>query len=136
MPKQRILVLCTGNSARSQIAEGLIRARMGERFDVFSAGSKPAGQVHPGAVATMAEIGIDISGHTSKHLDQFKGQSFDYVITVCDNAAEACPVFPGKATRLHHDFTDPSKASPDQQAALFRTVRDEMIGWLEGRLDK
>lgn len=135
MTKQRILVLCTGNSARSQIAEGLIRSRMSDRFEVFSAGSKPSGQVHPGAIATMEEIGIDISGHTSKSLEQFKGQQFDYVITVCDNAAEACPVFPGKGIRLHHDFTDPSKAPTEQQEALFRSVRDEMIVWLDQQLN-
>jgi thioredoxin type arsenate reductase len=128
--KQRILVLCTGNSARSQMAEGWLRLSAGDRFDVFSAGSRPSGYVHPGAIQAMAEIGIDISRHASKSMNDFKGQAFDYVLTVCDNAAEECPVFPGKATRLHHGFTDPAKVPESEQAESFRRVRDELIAWL------
>lgn len=130
MEKQRILVLCTGNSARSQIAEGLLRTDYGDRFEVFSAGSIPTGRVHPGAIRTMAEVGVDISAHTSKSMNQFLGQSFDYVLTVCDSAAEACPIFPGKATRLHRDFTDPAKVDEAEQETTFRRVREEIKVWL------
>jgi arsenate reductase len=125
-----VLILCTGNSARSQMAEGLLRARGGERFAVYSAGSSPSGQVHPGAVAAMAEVGLDISAHTSKHLNTFITQPFHYVLTVCDNAAEACPVFPGRGKRLHRSFTDPAAVPPAEQAAVFRRVRDEIAAWL------
>lgn len=128
--KHRVLILCTGNSARSQMAEGWLRAHAGDRFDVFSAGSHPTGQVHPAAVQVMAEIGIDIKGHTSKHVSQFAGQAFDYVVTVCDSAAETCPIFPGRAVRLHRDFTDPAKAPAKEQQATFRRVRDEISAWL------
>ncbi len=134
MMKKRILVLCTGNSARSQMAEGWLRTHAGDQIDVFSAGSHPTGQVHPGAIQAMAEIGIDISRHQSKSMAQFIGQPFGYVITVCDNAAEECPIFPGKAIRLHHGFTDPAKAPADQQPAAFRQVRDAMIDWLQQAL--
>ncbi len=129
-PKQRVLVLCTGNSARSQMAEGWLRAHAGDRLEVFSAGSAPSGRVHPGAIQAMAEIGIDLSGHSSKHLNQFLGQPFDYVLTVCDNAAEACPVFPGPGRRIHRNFTDPAAAPPAEQMAVFRRVRDEIAAWL------
>ena len=95
--KQRVLILCTGNSARSQMAEGLLRHDASDRFEVESAGTKP-GHVRPEAIAVMKEIGIDLSGHRSKHVDEFAGQSFDYVLTVCDNAKESCPVFPAMAT--------------------------------------
>src|SRR6202521_1675352 len=98
--KKRVLILCTGNSARSQMAEGLLRHDTGERFDVESAGTKP-GIVRPAAIAVMKELAIDISGHRSKHVDEFEGQRFDYVITVCYNARESCPVFFGLAKRLH-----------------------------------
>ena len=125
MVQQRVLILCTGNSARSQMAEGLLRRMAGDRFEVFSAGTRPAG-LNPNAVAAMAEIGIDISGHRSKSIDEFEGQQFDYVITVCDNAKESCPVFPGAGRRIHHSFNDPA----DQQLPAFRTVRDQMSGWL------
>lgn len=128
--KHRVLILCTGNSARSQMAEGWLRTHAGDRFAVFSAGSHPTGQVHPAAVQVMDEIGIDIKGHTSKHVSQFAGQDFDYVVTVCDSAAEACPIFPGRATRLHHDFTDPAKAPIEDQQTTFRRVRDEIGAWL------
>src|SRR6478672_1407808 len=105
--KKRVLILCTGNSARSQMAEGLLRHDAGRRFDVESAGTKP-GIVRPEAIAVMRELGIDISGHRSKHVDEFEGQHFDCVITVCDNAKESCPVFFGAAKRLHHSFEDPA----------------------------
>ncbi len=106
MPKVRVLILCTGNSARSQMAEGLLRHDGGELFEVESAGVKP-GSVRPEAIRVMREIGIDISGHRSKSVDEFIGRDFDYVITVCDNARETCPVFPGKTQRLHQSFEDP-----------------------------
>jgi arsenate reductase (thioredoxin) len=130
--KQHILVLCTGNSARSQMAEGWLSTYVGQQFEISSAGSRPTGQIHPLAVQVMAEIGIDISHHSSKSVSQFIRDSFDYVITVCDSAAETCPIFPGKATRLHHDFTDPAQAPADQQLSVFRHVRDEIIAWLSG----
>ncbi len=127
--KQRILILCTGNSARSQMAEGWLRAAAGERYAVHSAGSQPSGQVHPAAVEVMAEIGVDLSAHRSKNMREFIEQPFDVVLTVCDNAAEACPVFPGKARRVHHAFDDPAHAPAGQQLAVFRRVRDEIIEW-------
>jgi arsenate reductase len=127
MNRKRILVLCTGNSARSQMAEGLLRHHSGNAFDVFSAGTKPSG-LRPEAVAVMKEIGIDISGGRSKSVDEFKDQPFDYVITVCDNAAEACPVFPGATRRLHWPFEDPAavEGSQEQREAAFRKVRDQI----------
>ena len=130
--RQRILVLCTGNSARSQMAEGWLRTHVGKQFEIVSAGSHPAGHIHPFAVQVMAEIGIDISHHSSKSVSQFIGESFGYVITVCDSAAETCPIFPGNATRLHRDFTDPAQVPADQQLSVFRHVRDEIIAWLSG----
>src|SRR5574341_2180548 len=105
--KQRILVLCTGNSCRSQMAEGWLRHLYPDLVEAYSAGSQPAGYVHPLAIRVMAEIGIDLSGGTSKHLSAFMDRPFDKVITVCDSAAESCPVFPGPAHRYHCDFTDP-----------------------------
>ena len=108
--KKRVLILCTGNSARSQMAEGLLKHDAGDRFEVESAGTKP-GHVRPEAIAVMKELGIDISGHRSKHVGEFQGQSFDYVLTVCDNAKESCPVFPGHAKRLHNAFEDPAALS-------------------------
>lgn len=130
MSKQRVLVLCTGNSARSQMAEGLLRHLAGDRFEVFSAGTKPVG-LNPKAVEAMSELGIDISSHRSKSVDEFAGQQFDYVITVCDSAREACPVFPGTGKRLHESFEDPAAASRAQQLAMFRKVRDQIRAWLE-----
>jgi arsenate reductase len=129
--KKRVLILCTGNSARSQMAEGLLRHDAGERFDVESAGTKP-GTVRPEAIAAMKELGIDISGHRSKHVDEFEGQTFDYVITVCDNAREACPVFFGAVKRLHHSFDDPAalEGTADERLAFFRRVRDELRAYL------
>jgi arsenate reductase len=133
MNKEKVLILCTGNSARSQMAEGLLRHIAGDRFDVQSAGTV-ASFVRPQAIAVMAEIGIDISNHRSKCLDEFLGESFDYVITVCDNARESCPIFPGRAERLHWSFDDPAEATGDQesQLKLFRRVRDE----IKARLDE
>ena len=123
--KQRVLILCTGNSARSQMAEGLLRDLTGGRMEVYSAGTRPS-SVNPLAVAAMRERGIDISSQRSKHLDEFRDQPFDVVITVCDNAAESCPVFPGSARRIHWSFPDPAAAEGDDEArlAVFRRVRD------------
>ena len=123
--KQRVLFLCTGNSARSQMAEGLLRHLAGDRFGVFSAGTRPA-SLNPNAVKVMSEIGIDIAGSRSKSVDEFAGQQFDYVFTVCDNAKESCPIFPGAGKRLHHSFEDPAAAPRDQQAMIFRKVRDQI----------
>ncbi len=127
MTKNRVLILCTGNSARSQMAEGLLRYMAGDRFEVASAGTRPVG-LNPNAVAVMEEIGIDISGHHSKSIDEFLDQSFDYVITVCDSAREACPVFPGGARRLHFSFEDPAaiRGSEPEQTAAFRRIRDQI----------
>jgi arsenate reductase len=122
--KKRVLFLCTGNSARSQMAEGLLRQVAGETYDVHSAGTSPKG-LHPASIAAMKEIGIDIRGHHSKALDEFLGQRFDYVITVCDRAKQQCPVFPG-ATPIHWGFDDPAEAPLDQQTQTFRRVRDEI----------
>lgn len=125
--REKVLVLCTGNSARSQMAEGILRHIAGDRFEVESAGTI-ASFVRPQAIAAMAEIGIDISGHRSKSLDEFRNTSFDHVITVCDNANEICPVFPGHAMRIHWSFDDPAEAvgSEEQKLAVFRRVRDEI----------
>ncbi len=131
--KKRVLILCTGNSARSQMAEGILRNDAGDRFEVFSAGTKP-GSVRPEAVEAMREIGIDISGHRSKSLDEYLGENFDYIITVCDNAAENCPVFPGKAERIHQSFEDPPPPGVSDDAhrmSIFRRVRDEIREWLK-----
>jgi arsenate reductase (thioredoxin) len=130
--KKRVLILCTGNSARSQMAEGLLRHDAGDRFEVESAGTKP-GTVRPEAIAAMLELGIDISGHRSKSVEEFDGQHFDHVITVCDNAKEACPVFFGQAERLHRSFDDPpppGEGSDAQRLAIFRRVRDELRAYL------
>ena len=129
--KKRVLILCTGNSARSQMAEGLLRHDASEQFEVESAGTKP-GAVRPEAVAVMREMGIDISTHRSKHVDEFEGQQFDYVITVCDNALESCPVFFSKAQKLHHNVEDPAPlaGSEEQRLALFRRSRDELRCYL------
>jgi arsenate reductase (thioredoxin) len=129
--KKKVLILCTGNSARSQMAEGLLRHDAGASFEVESAGTKP-GTVRPEAIAVMNELGIDISGHRSKNVDEFAGQKFDYVITVCDNARESCPVFFGSAVRLHRSFEDPVAlaGSEGERLALFRRVRDEIRAYL------
>jgi arsenate reductase len=133
MDKKRVLILCTGNSARSQMAEGLLRHDAGKRFDVESAGTNP-GHVRPEAIVVMKELGIDISGHRSKSVDEFAGQKFDYVLTVCDNAKESCPVYPGHTNSLHHNFDDPAAAqgSDEKRLAVFRRVRDEIREYLRG----
>lgn len=130
--KKRVLILCTGNSARSQMAEGLLRHDAGDKFDVESAGTK-ASSVRPEAIAALRELGIDISGQRSKNVDEFEGQRFDYVITVCDNARETCPVFFNAANRLHQSFEDPpapNVGSHDERMAIFRRVRDELRAYL------
>lgn len=134
-PRQRILFLCTHNSARSQMAEGLLRHLGGERFEACSAGTE-ATHVRPLAIAAMAELGIDVSRQESKTLDRYLGEPFDAVITVCDQAAEACPVFPGARRRLHWSFPDPSKATgtQEEQLAVYRQVRDAIQEHIEREL--
>jgi arsenate reductase len=122
--KERVLFLCTGNSARSQIAEGLLRQMAGDRFEVFSAGTHPKG-LHPRTVEVMKEIGIDISNHTSKDVSVFDRLQFDYVITVCDRARQNCPIFPS-AEAIHWSFADPAEAPADREVETFRRVRDEI----------
>ena len=131
--KKRVLILCTGNSARSQMAEGLLRHDAGDRFVVESAGTR-ASSVRPEAVAAMREIGIDIAGQRSKNVEEFAGQTFDYVLTVCDHARETCPVFFGTAERLHRSFEDPPApgiGSEEERMAVFRRVRDELRSYLK-----
>ena len=130
--KQRVLFLCTGNSARSQMAEGLLRHLTGDRYDAMSAGTHPVG-LNPGAVAAMRELGIDISAQRSKRMDEFVDQAFDYVITVCDRAKESCPRWPHTGRLLHWSFDDPAivTGSPEQQRQAFRTVRDHIKTHLE-----
>lgn len=123
--KKRVLFLCTGNSARSQMAEGILRHLAGDRFDVFSAGTHPKG-IHPKTVLMMNEVGIDIAGQSSKDVAKYHGQQFDYVITVCDRAKQNCPIFPGGAP-IHWGFDDPAEATGDQQTILFRRVREELF---------
>jgi arsenate reductase len=128
MKKPTILILCTGNSCRSHLAEGILRAALGDGFDVQSAGSRPAGYVHPMAVEVMGEIGIDISGHRSKHMNEFLQQPVETVITVCGNADQACPMYPGQLNRHHWGFDDPARAmgTEDERRAVFRRVRGEI----------
>jgi arsenate reductase len=139
--KPLILVLCTGNSCRSHLAEGLLRSALGDAFEVASAGSNPAGYVHPLASRAMEEVGIDLSGHRSKHLDEFLDREVETVITVCGNADQACPVFPGQLNRHHWPFEDPAHATgtEEEQFAVFRRVRDEIAkvfgAYAAGRLD-
>lgn len=140
--KPAILILCTGNSCRSHLAEGILRQALGVDWTVASAGSKPAGYVHPLAIKAMAEIGLDISAHTSKHMDEFLNQDVETVITVCGNADQACPMFPGQMNRHHWGFDDPAHAtgSEEEIMAVFRRVRDEIRRVFEayaaGRLDQ
>ncbi len=140
--KPTLLILCTGNSCRSHLAEGLLRRALGDSYNVASAGSKPAGYVHPLAIKVMAEIGIDISSHRSKHMDEFLNQDVETVVTVCGNADQACPLFPGQLNRHHWPFDDPAHAAgtEDEQLAVFRRVRDEIQRVFEayatGRLDE
>ncbi len=130
--KKRVIFICTHNSARSQMAEGLLRALYGDKFEAFSAGTV-ATQVNPFAIAVMKEIGIDISHHRSKTIDEFRDQSFDYVVTVCDHAKETCPYFPNGKIMLHKGFVDPSSVEGSEQEKLkvFRKVRDEIKAWIE-----
>jgi arsenate reductase len=126
--KPSILVLCTGNSCRSHMAEGILRAAAGDLVDVHSAGSKPAGYVHPKAIQVLREIGLDISAHTSKHMNEFLDRKITTVITVCGNADQACPVFPGQVHRHHWGFDDPAHAQGTEEEILaaFRRVRDQI----------
>jgi arsenate reductase len=132
MSRQKVLILCTGNSARSQMAEGLLRHDAGNRFEVFSAGVNPT-KVRPEAISIMQELGIDLSAHRSKHVNEFTSQSFDYVLTVCDHAREVCPIFPAKTVAIHHSFTDPAdfNGSEEDRLALFRKVRDQIREYLQ-----
>ena len=126
--KPTVLILCTGNSCRSHLAEGILHAAAGDMIDVQSAGSKPAGYVHPLAIRVMEEIGIAISGHRSKHLSEFLQQPVETVITVCGNADQVCPMFPGQVNRYHWGFDDPAHATgtEEEKLAVFRRVRDEI----------
>ncbi|HEV3200935.1 MAG TPA: arsenate reductase ArsC [Bryobacteraceae bacterium] len=136
MPKKKVLVLCTGNSARSQMAEGLLRHEGGDRFEVFSAGTRPS-RIRPEAIAVMDEIGIDISGHRSKSVEEFRGADLDFVITVCNNADQNCPIFPGQTRRLHWPFDDPAavEGSNDEKRAAFQRIRDQIHGRIMVFLD-
>ncbi len=127
-PKPLVLILCTGNSCRSHLAEGLLRHVAGDILEVASAGSKPAGYVHPLGIKAMAEIGIDISAHTSKHMNDFLVRDVETVITVCGNADQACPMFPGQLNRHHWGFDDPAHATGTEEEIMtvFRRVRDEI----------
>jgi arsenate reductase len=134
-PKTRVLFLCTHNSARSQMAEGLLRHLAGDRFEAYSAGTE-ATRVRPEAISVMAEFGTDISGQESQTLERYLGEPFEYVVTVCDDANEACPVFPGAKERLHWSFEDPSRAEGEgeERLAVFRRVRDEILARVEAEL--
>src|SRR3954465_12678257 len=128
MKKPAILILCTGKSCRSHLAEGILQKALGDGFNVQSAGSKPAGYVHPLAVQVMKEIGIDISNHRSKHLNEFLGKKVETVITVCGHVDQICPIFPGQVNRHHWGFDDPAKieGSAEEKLQKFRDVRDEI----------
>ena len=131
MQKQKVLIVCTGNVARSQMAEGLLRHEAGDRFEVFSAGLHP-GYVRPHAIKVMQEIGIDISNHRSKSVDEFAGKEMDYVITVCDHAAQNCPALPARNRRIHWSIEDPvAPGGEEAQLAMFRRVRDDIRRRLE-----
>lgn len=135
--KPSVLILCTGNSCRSHLAEGILRAAAGDILTVHSAGSKPAGYVHPLAVRVMQEIGIDLAAHTSKHMNEFLSAPVETVITVCGNADQACPVFPGQVNRHHWPFDDPAHATGTEAEilAVFRRVRDEIRRTFEAYAD-
>ena len=128
MKKPNVLILCTGNSCRSQMAEGILRHAAGDLLEVHSAGSRPTGSVHPKAIAVLAEIGIDLSGHTSKHMNVFLDRDITTVITVCGAADQACPMFPGQVNRHHWGFDDPAHATGSEEEILnaFRRVRDQI----------
>ena len=130
--KKKILFLCTHNAARSQMAEGLVNALYGDRYEACSAGPEPT-KVHPCAIAVMAEAGIDISTHRAKSLDVFDNVSVDYVVTMCADVQENCPIFPGGATYLHHPFDDPVvvPGSDNEQCAQFRNARDKIRAWID-----
>ena len=140
--KPQVLILCTGNSCRSHLAEGILRSVAGDFLTVASAGSKPAGYVHPLAIRVMREIGIDLSAHTSKHLNEFLTGPVETVITVCGHADQACPIYPGQVNRHHWPFDDPAHATgtEEEQLAVFRRVRDEIrrrfTAYAEGRRDE
>ena len=135
MIKRKVLFLCTGNSCRSQMAEAITNARYGDQWEAVSAGTKPAGYVHPKALQVLKEIGIDHQG-TCKSADQFRDTNFDLVVTVCDDAAENCPVWLGKGKRVHMGFPDPAKAQGSEADILsaFRAVRDDMLKKITGIL--
>jgi arsenate reductase len=136
--KNKVLFLCTGNSCRSQMAEAWLRELDGESFEVYSAGLEPHG-VHPKTITVMEEAGIDMSQHRSKHLDEYRGQiDFDYLITVCGNADERCPFFPGMGQRLHWPFQDPAgfEGSEEEQLAFFRKVRDQIKNHIQNWLEE
>lgn len=135
--KKRILFICTHNSARSQMAEGFIRYFYNNRYEASSGGTEPSG-VNPYAIQVMEEVGVDISGHQSKSIKQFLDEEFDYVVTVCDQANEACPFFPGAKNTLHKGFQDPSLAEGTEEEILevFRSVRDEIKKWIEETFGK
>jgi arsenate reductase len=134
MSKLRILFLCTHNAARSQMAEGIVNARFGDQYEACSAGNKPT-EVHPCAVEVMAELGIDISRQRAKSLNEFNDVTFNYVVTMCADAAESCPIFPGGETYLHHPFDDPVAAygSDKDKCASFVRVRDQIKKWVESK---
>ncbi len=140
--KPSVLILCTGNSCRSHLAEGILRAAAGDLLVVHSAGSKPAGYVHPLGIQVMKEIDIDIAPHHSKHMNDFLQQDIETVITVCGNADQACPIFPGQLNRHHWGFDDPAHAvgTDEEKLAVFRRVRDEIrrvfTAYAEGRRDQ
>ena len=125
--KKKVLFLCTGNSCRSQMAEAIVNARLGKRWEAFSAGTKPAGFIHPKTLRALSEIGIQHAGR-SKPADEFRGVDFDLVVTVCDSAAEECPVWLGKGKRVHHSFPDPAKAEGTDEEVMqaFRNLRDDI----------
>jgi arsenate reductase len=129
MHKKNVLFLCTHNSARSQMAEGLLRALSSERYQAFSAGLSPT-FVDPDAIRAMAEIGIDISGQRSKGLEEVRETEFDTVVTVCDNAQESCPLFPGASDMIHKSFRDPASFQGEERLAAFRRIRDELRAWI------
>jgi len=135
--KKKVLFICTHNSARSQMAEGLLNAFLSDRYEACSAGTQPS-KINPHAVKAMAEIGIDISSHRSKSLEEFQGKKIDYVVTVCDQAKGACPFFPGAREYLHKSFDDPSKfqGTNDEILARVREVRDEIRAWIEKTFGK
>jgi Protein-tyrosine-phosphatase len=140
--KPTVLILCTGNSCRSHLAEGILRAVAGDFLDVVSAGSKPVGHVHPLAIKVMQEIQIDISGHTSKHMNEFMSRPVETVITVCGHADQACPIFPGQVNRHHWPFEDPAHVvgTEEEQLAVFRRIRNEIrrtfTAYADGRRDQ